>query len=331
MSLEILTAFLGTSIWLYCLLGGADFGAGILELFRGKHLRDEQQELIGHAMGPVWEANHMWLVLAVVILFNGFPRAYAALATTFHIPLTLMLVGVILRGCAFTFRSYDAVKDRSQRYYTWAFMLASVLTPFMLGTIAGALLLGRAPPLGGGFVESYIDPWCNLFSFSVGLLTCVLFAFLAAVYLIGEAPDADLAELFSRRARAMNVAAVLSGALVFACATEDGLDLARRFVSTPVSLGCMALATVILIPLWRCLHRRLAVPSRVLAAGQVTLVLGGWLKLQFPVFFGSLTVFNTVAPEATLRGLNGALIVGSALIFPSLFYLLRVFKRSPAG
>jgi cytochrome bd ubiquinol oxidase subunit II len=330
MSLEIVSAFLVISILLYCLLGGADFGAGILELLRGSQFRNEQQELIGHAMGPVWEANHMWLILAVVIFFNGFPQAYATLTTTFHIPLTLMLMGVVLRGCAFTFRSYDAVKDRSQQYYTWVFMIASVLTPFMLGTVAGALFLGRVPQVGGDFQESYVLPWCNLFSFSVGLLTCALFAFLAAVYLIGEAHTEDLAKLFSRRARAMNVAVVFCGGLVFLSAWWDGLGLIQRFASNPISLGCMTLATLILIPLWKCLHHRHSLSSRILAASQVILVLFGWMKLQYPVFFGPLTILNTAAPEVTLRWLVGALIVGCAIIFPALFYLLHIFKRNPA-
>ena len=96
--------FLGVSLLLYSLFAGADFGAGILEWFTGKNHRKEQQELITHAMGPVWEANHVWIILAVVILFNGFPRAYSQLSISFHIPLTIMLMGIILRGCAFTFR-----------------------------------------------------------------------------------------------------------------------------------------------------------------------------------------------------------------------------------
>src|SRR3972149_1057124 len=103
--------FLGVSIILYCLLAGADFGAGILEFFKGPTHREKQSELITHAMSPVWEANHVWLILVVVILFNGFPKAFSVLSITYHIPLTVMLVGVILRGCAFTFRHYDAVRD----------------------------------------------------------------------------------------------------------------------------------------------------------------------------------------------------------------------------
>jgi len=335
MWIEIVATFLLVSILLYCLLGGADFGAGILELFRGPSFREEQQELIGHAIGPVWEANHMWLILAVVILFNGFPKAYATLTTTFHIPLTLMLIGVILRGCAFTFRHYDAVRDRSQHYYTLTFMVSSLLTPLMLGVIAGALFLGRVPPLDGGFHESYISPWFNLFSFSVGIFACVLFAFLAAVYLVGEAWTEDLRKLFSERARVINFVAVIAGSFVFLSAHIDGLKLTQAFISDPTALVCIALATLILIPLWMSLHRRDLTVSRLLAGSQVALILLGWLKLQFPAFLQTreagnsvaLTIYNTAAPDATLRFLAYALIGGIAVIFPALFYLLHIFKR----
>src|SRR5918992_5235757 len=130
MLVESVAFFLAVSILFYCLFAGADFGAGILEAFLGSRSREEQRTVITHAMGPVWEANHVWLILAIVILFTGFPKAYSALSITFHIPLTLMLMGIILRGCAFTFRHYDAVRDRSQRYYSAIFVISSFLTPF---------------------------------------------------------------------------------------------------------------------------------------------------------------------------------------------------------
>src|SRR3990167_4182924 len=114
----IVLGYLGLSLFLYSLLGGADFGAGVLELFLPKDNREKYRNLISKAMGPVWEANHIWLIILIVILFNGFPKAYAEISIYFHIPLTLMLVGIIFRGCAFTFRTYDAVKDNSREIYS---------------------------------------------------------------------------------------------------------------------------------------------------------------------------------------------------------------------
>lgn len=329
MLIEIIAVFLGISILFYCLFAGADFGAGILEFFLGKKKREEQQELISHAIAPVWEANHVWLILAVVILFNGFPKAYSGLTTTFHIPLTLMLVGVIMRGCAFTFRHYDVIHDRSQKIYTGIFMVSSVLTPLMLGITAGGVLLGRFAPPESGFFESFISPWLNLFCFSTGVFTCAIFSFLAAVYLIGEARGAEeVRDIFVKRARASNIAVVVIGACVFLCAELDGFNLISLFAKEKTSVSCMVLATLLLVPLWKSLAHRNVWSARVLAAAQMCLVLLGWFMLQYPVLFGTVTIYNGAAPQAVLQPLLYALLVGCSIIFPAIFYLMLVFKRS---
>lgn len=327
---EWTAAALAAALILYCVFGGADFGAGVLELVCGPDQRDTQRKVITRAMGPVWEANHMWLVLAIVILFCGFPAAYAQLSTQFHIPLTLMLIGVVLRGCAFTFRHYDAVQDRtSQRYYTGIFAASSLLTPCMLGMITGAILQGRAP--GDTFVSVYVTPWCNLFCLSVGIFTILVFAFLAATYLIGEAPNDTLRAIFLRRARLFNGAAVLAGAAVFAVGQWDGLSLVKRFSTHSLSLSCMLLATALWVPLWMSLARGNAMWSRLLAAAQVALIVLGEFKLQFPVLVGSHTIYNAAAPDVTLQQILYALAVGGILIFPALGYLLKIFKGTPAS
>jgi len=322
--------FLGASILLYCLLAGADFGAGILESVLGKELRAEQRKVIDRAIGPVWEANHVWLILAVVILFVAFPGAYSAMSITFHIPLTLMLLGVILRGSAFTFRHYDAVRDRSQAWYSAIFVLSSFMTPLMLGMVAGGMLLGLVGRVEDGFLQAFVRPWANLFCLAVGIFTCVLFAFLAAVYLIGETSNPAVRQIFIRRAQILNVMAIVAGGLVFAAAERNGLPLASLFMGHALSLGSMTVATLILIPLWAAIRKGATSAARVLAAIQVGLVLAGWFRLQFPVILnspeGPLTIYSAAAPESTLRYLLYALVGGSVLIFPSLFYLLRIFK-----
>jgi len=336
MWIESIAFFLGVAVLFYCLFAGADFGAGILEFFRGESQREEQQELMAHAISPVWEANHVWLILAIVILFNGFPRAYSVLSTRFHIPVTLTLVGVILRGCAFTFRQYDAVRDSSQKFYTWIFAFSSILTPLMLGTVAGAVFLGRIESFESGFISVYITSWFNLFSLSVGVFACVLFVFLAAVYLSGEAKNLVLRKIFIYRAQVANVAAVISGGLVFLCAQWTGLDLISIFSEDPISVSCMALASITLIPLWTCLRRERVLASRLLAGVQMALILIGWFKLQFPVIIASrvsssepaITLYSTAAPDGTLRYLLISLVVGSLVIFPALFLLLSIFKSN---
>ena len=334
MWVDAIAFFLGVSILLYCLFGGADFGAGMLEAFAGAARREDQRGVIAHAIGPVWEANHVWLILAVVILFTGFPKAYSALSVTFHIPLTLMLLGIVLRGCAFTFRHYDAVRDDSQRYYSAIFVAGSFLTPLMLGIVAGGMLLGASSPVEAGFYVAFVRPWANLFCLAVGVFTCVLFAFLAAVYLTGETQEDEIRRIFARRAMVLNALAILVGIAVFMAAELNGLPLARLFAGRAVSLGSMIGATVILAPLWIALRRGAVQTARLLVAIQVGLVLIGWYRLQYPVIVNSpaesLTIYSAAAPEATLSYLLFALIAGSVIIFPALFYLLKIFKLPSA-
>ena len=329
MLVNLIAAFLGLSLLFYSVFAGADFGAAILECFLGNKGREGQKKVIDRAIGPGWEANHVWLILAVVILFTAFPKAYSALSVTYYIPLTFLLVGIIFRGCAFTFGHYDVVKDGSQNYYSFFFKASGIMVPFTLGVLAGGLLLGRGG--NGGFASSYLDPWLNLFCFSVGVFTSVLFAFLASVYLVDETLDEKLRRLFSARARAFNMAAVVAGLAVFASAQWDGFPLATRFAAQPLSMACIVLATLILAPLWWTLRVKRVYWARALAALQVVFVLLGWFSLQYPVLLtipgvGSLTLANAAAPEATLKYLLYALVPGCLLIFPSLFYLFRVFK-----
>jgi cytochrome d ubiquinol oxidase subunit II len=329
--LFVVIAFLGVSLFLYCLLGGADFGAGVLELFLGKSRRQAQRKIIDKAMGPVWEANHMWLILMVVILFMGFPAVYTRVSVNLHIPLTAMLIGIIARGCSFTFRHYDAVKGRSQRAYTAFFVFSSVWTPFCLGVVMGALVPGALDPDATTYAAAYVDPWLRPFPFALGLFTVCLFTFVAAVYLVGECPDNDeLRRSFARKARWASVAAIASGWLVFAGAHADGVPLLAEFLDFGWALAFMTLATACFGVLWVALRRDWIWTARVMVGAQVALILGGWLLVQYPVLVrmpaGSLTFFNAHAPAATLNQLGGALLVGSVFILPALLWLFLVFK-----
>ena len=159
-----------------------------------------QRELIAHAIGPIWEANHVWLILAIVLAFTCFPPVFARIMTVLHIPLSLMLVGIVLRGSAFTFRTYDDEHDAAQRRWGRIFSSASVLTPVLLGVCIGAVASGRVvAPTQGGFAERFVEPWLTPFAFGVGLLTLALFAFLAAVFLTMETRDPELVEDFRRK------------------------------------------------------------------------------------------------------------------------------------
>ena len=276
---------------------------------------------------------HIWLILVVVILFMGFPPIYAEMSRYLHIPLLALLLGIVLRGCAFTFRHYDAIQDGSQFWYTAIFRISSLLTPLFLGMVAGGMLLGRMPAdLSGSYYSLFIAPWFNLYCLAIGIFTTCLFAFLAAVYLIGEASDEEESQAFIKAARYTNLALVAAGGFVFVAAALDGLPLHAIFLSSAGAMAALVLATLSLPLLWRALVRKWVVRSRLLAGFQTLLVLGAWFWVEYPVALRyangeALSLYGAAAPPATLTQLALALLVGSLLILPSLYYLLRTFKK----
>ncbi|MBX2987157.1 MAG: cytochrome d ubiquinol oxidase subunit II [Bdellovibrionaceae bacterium] len=327
----ILVFFIGASLVLYIVLGGADYGAGILELLPSGGLADKQKKIVNMAMGPVWEANHMWLIIVVVILFMGFPLAFNTMMVSLHLPMVALLVGIVVRGCVFTFRHYDAIQEpRSQRFYTWTFGLSSLWTSMWLGIIAASLFRERINTKSVDFHEAYVAPWWGLYPFTVGVFVTCIFAFLASAYLIGETKDLELKRLFARRASVFNVLVLFVGTGVFMAARRDGDDLARDFVSDPVSLACMVGAILLFGLLWFRIETRHSWLTRLVAASQAGLILFGWFVVQAPNVLettdGPMSFQEAAAPAATLIQLNLALLIGSLLIFPSLFYLIKVFK-----
>lgn len=329
--LYIVIIFLLISIYLYCLLGGADFGAGIIELFSRKANKEKIRNIVSNAMAPIWEANHMWVVITVVILFMGFPVIYTQVSVSLYIPLILLLLGVILRGTAFTFRHYDAVQDESQVIYSRIFAVSSLLVSFFFGLIIGAVVSGKITTEPADFYEGYLYPWINLFTLSTGIFISSLFAFIASVYLISETTEKELRELIIKKAKTATLVMVISGGLVFIFSYLEGVDFAERFFHHPESIIIILLATAALPVLWNILGKGLIWPSRILAGAQLFFILAAFYAIYFPEVIvlksgNNITLFNAAAPDATLTQLGWALIVGSFLIFPTLFYLFKVFK-----
>src|SRR5262249_34045426 len=159
----------------------------------------QQRDLIAQAIGPVWEANHVWLILAITVLFTAFPAAFSTITTLLHLPLLLMLIGIVFRGSAFAFRSYDLPNDLAHARWSLVFSISSLLTPILLGITLGSIASGRLIGPHANFVEAYIDPWLAIFPVAVGCFALALFAFLAAVYLTSEASEPELREDFRRR------------------------------------------------------------------------------------------------------------------------------------
>ena len=225
------------SLILYALLGGADYGGGVWDLFAVGPRAPEQRKLIAKAISPVWEANHVWLILVLVILFTAFPPAFAAIATALHIPITLLLIGIVLRGTAFTFRAYDSQRDDVQRRWGLVFSIASIITPVLLGTTLGAIASGRIRMGDGILTSGFVSSWLAPFPLAVGFFALALFAFLAAVYLTLEAEDRALQEDFRLRALAAGVAVGLLALTVFILAGTGAPSVRAGISRTWWALG----------------------------------------------------------------------------------------------
>jgi len=298
----------------YVLLGGADFGGGVWDLLADGPRKGRQRDLVAHAIGPVWEANHVWLILAIVLLFTCFPRAFARIAISLHVPLTLMLIGIVLRGSAFVFQNYGGGGGR-------VFAIASLVTPVLLGMCVGTVASGAIGAAAGipgeGFYALFIAPWLTSFALAVGLFTLTCFAFLAAVYLTLETPDAELQADFRLRAIVAGVWVLMMAGLALALAPH------RTVVDHRVAVLVGAAALTAFWALWQ----RRYVIARIAAAAEVTLILWGWGLAQYPYMLPpGLTIAGAAAPRITLEVVLVALGIGAVVVLPSLYYLFRVFK-----
>ncbi|HZA17599.1 MAG TPA: cytochrome d ubiquinol oxidase subunit II [Pseudonocardiaceae bacterium] len=312
----------------YALFGGADFGAGLWDLLAGGTERGRSpRRLIENSIGPVWEANHVWLIFVLVVLWTSFPPAFAAIASTLYIPLTLAALGMIARGAAFAFR-HSVDELAFQRFFGAAFALSSVITPLFLGTIAGAVASGRVPP--GIATGDVITSWLNPTSILGGVIAVGVCAYLAAVYLCADAQqrhDLPLVEYFRIRAIATAVvlgAIALAGIAVLRADAPQLFDgLISRGLALIVASVVTGIGSIVL------LIRRRPGLARVAAALAVITVIWGWAVAQYPYLLQpALTVQAAAAPETTLRAMLISLVVGAALLVPSLVFLFTLFQRN---
>ncbi len=333
---ELAAGVIGVALNAYVLFGGADFGGGVWDLLASGRRRDRQRELVAHAIGPIWEANHVWLIVVVVMLFVCFPPAFAAFGTVLHIPLSIMLVGIVLRGSAFVFRAYSHGPRAEQRRWGRLFAISSLITPVVLGMCVGAVVSGR---VGGAmaalatgdavtFATIYVWPWISPFTVAVGMMTLALVSFLAATYLTVEADgDPELQDDFRGRALGAAVAGMAAASVALLLGAAGGGVMARLIggrLAIPVLAGSEVAALISALALAQRRYRL----ARVAAAAWVTLVLWGWIVAQFPLIIPpDLTIDAAAAPERTLVETMGVLVGGAIVLIPSLWYLLRVFKR----
>lgn len=324
---------------LYVLLGGADFGAGVWDLLAtGSPEEKRQMRLrIGEAISPIWEANHVWLILLVVVLFTCFPPAFAAITTALHIPITIALLGIVMRGASFAFRKYTPPgRRKTRRRWGIAFSIASVVTPLCLGVIAGTAVAGQLRWDENGVYQSgFFEPWLNWFPWCVGVMTLTIFIYLAAVYLCVELVlESDGRPRSQSMLNSLRFRAICSAVAVAIAATAAwlvGRQEAETFMgklsgsrwSFPL-LTATALAGGAAVA---ALIGRRFILARACAVAQVILLILGYARATHPhVIVPQFTFDNTAAPYRTQQLVAWAVAGGAVLLFPSLWYLFRVFK-----
>ncbi|WP_067461370.1 cytochrome d ubiquinol oxidase subunit II [Actinomadura macra] len=324
---EIMLAVLWVGLSAYVLFGGADFGGGVWDLLAGGTERGRpQRALVEHSIGPVWETNHVWLIFVLVIMWTGLPAVFAAVASTLYIPLTLAALGIIARGAAFAFRKV-AAEPWQQRLFGATFAFSSLVTPFFLGTVAGAVASRRVPP--GVARGDLVTSWVNPTSLISGALAVGTATYLAAVFLTRDAQRSGrtvLAGQFRRRGLVSGVVVgVLSGAGLLVLHADaprlfDGLTSGKAL---PLLLLSIVAGLASLVLLWR----RAYVAVRATAALAVIGLLWGWGLGQYPHLLPGVDLDDAAATHAVLAASLGSLAVGAALLLPSLWWLYSTFQR----
>ena len=310
----------------YAVLGGADYGAGFWDLTAGGARRGgAPRHLIDQTLAPVWEANHVWLIFCLVMLWTAFPAAFAAIMTTLYVPLGLAALGIVVRGSGFAFRKV-VVHTNQQRTTGAAFAVSSVITPFFLGTVAGGIASGRVPAAGHG---DAVTSWVNPTSMLGGVLAVAVSAFVAAVFLTAEArrrAQPDLEGWFRRRAQ---VCAVVTGVVAAAGVGILHSDAPRLFHGLltrglPLLLLSAACGLACLVTLHRAPPRLL----QILAVSAAASVVLGWGVAQYPYLLGThLSIAEAAAPDATLWALTIVAAAAVLLVVPAVALLFVLHQR----
>ncbi|MDN4162246.1 cytochrome d ubiquinol oxidase subunit II [Nocardioides abyssi] len=316
-------AALFVGVLAYALFGGADFGSGFYDLTAGGSRRGaELRTLVDHSIGPVWEANHVWLVYVLVTWWTAFPESFAAAMSTLILPMLLALLGIVLRGASFAFRKYAASLAQA-RLFGVVFATSSVVTPFFFGTVAGGIASGRVPAEGRGDLwTSWLNP-TSLFGGVIAVGTC---AFLAGCFLAADASRGGQERLAGQLRRRTLGVGLVTGAVVLAALVPLELDaptLADGLETQAAPLvAASALAGVAtLVLLWR---RRYAV-ARLTAVVAVAAVVSGWGVGQYPwLLVDEVTIADAAGARATLQALLVAVGIAAAVVLPALVYLYRL-------
>ena len=324
---DAVAAVLWVGVTAYAVFGGADFGAGFWSLVAGTNEQGKRaRDLCDWAIGPVWEANHVWLIFVLVVLWTAFSTAFAAIFSTLFIPLSLAAFGIVLRGSGFAFHK-TARRLAGRGMWERVFGISSLLTPFFMGTVVGAVAAGRVPATGSG---DRVTSWLNVLSLVIGALFVATSAYLSAVFLVSDARRAhapDLERYFRTRAL---IAAVVAGALAFGAMFAlhaDARYVYDRLTSNalPLVIASAVCGVAVLVLLQRGMRRG----ARPLAVGAVVAIVWGWGVAQFPYLLPqSLTISAGAAPSGTLTGVLIVFGVAIVLVIPSIALLYSLVQRS---
>jgi cytochrome d ubiquinol oxidase subunit II len=324
---DVVAVILMVGVTAYALFGGADFGAGFWDLTAGDARRGAApRRVISHAIGPVWEANHVWLIFCLVVLWTGFADAFASITLTLFVPLSLAAFGIVLRGASFAFRK-EVTRTSSQRNFGAAFAASSVVVPYCMGAVAGAIASGRVP--SGGTAGDAWSSWVNPTSILGGVLAVTVCAYLAAVYMVWDSRrlrEQEMAEYFRRRAVGTAVVAGIIAFAGFFVLHDDATYLFHGLLSRALPLvilsGICGVGSLVLLLGQN--HRG----ARLLAMGAVATVVFGWGVAQYPYILPtSLKLSAAAAPGPTLWSIVVVFAIAAIVILPSLGLLYYLDQR----
>jgi cytochrome bd ubiquinol oxidase subunit II len=323
--------FVLVGLALYTVLGGADFGAGFWQLFagRGRHAQEIREEA-HHSLGPVWEANHVWLIFVITVFWTAYPKAFGSIASTLAVPLFIAVIGIVFRGAAYALRAGAASARESARIDT-VFALSSILTPFALGAAVGAIATDRVP-VGNAAGDPW-SSWLNATSIFIGVLAVVTSAYLAAVYLAADAARDRHRELerdFRLRALGAGVGAgavAVAGIFIVDADNHELFDSLSSGHALPAVIVSALTGTATLA----LVYRRRYEPARYGAALAVAAIVAGWALARWPTILPGLSVHEAAAGHDTLVAIVVAVLAGGAIVFPALALLFGLALRGRFG
>jgi cytochrome d ubiquinol oxidase subunit II len=329
-SAELVAGILWIALTAYAVLAGADFGGGVWDLFAAGPRAHEQRASVAEAMGPVWEANHVWLIFMITGLFTAFPVTFAVLGLALYVPFTIAMVGIVLRGASFAFRAHGAAAVGPLSRWGVVFGVASIVTPIFLGTAVAAVASGAIRAPHGQVASGFLEGWTTPLAVVIGLFALSMCAYLAATYLMVE--NEHRPALLSDFRRRAIVAAIASGVFALLAVAISFFE-APRLLQSLTGRGWPLFVLALLngpLALWAVWRSRPHI-ARVAVIGQVVFVLWAWAVGQWPYLVPpDLTIAATASPPATLTGMLTVIIIGGLLLLPSLWLLFRVFKaRNP--